>query len=90
MQRGNLILNETISYNSRNLSIQKLHMAHTKVQYLNAFLYNFQRSDTILRRSLDAFLSFFVEFNVILAWHGLWTILDIWQAEQKHSNEYTG
>merc|ERR1712051_406464 len=48
-----------------------------------------KRSDTILRRSLDAFLSFFVEFNVILAWHGLWTISDIWQAEQKHSNEYT-
>ena len=50
----------------------------------------FQRSDTFLRRLLDAFLSFFVELNVILAWHGLWTILDIWKAEENHSHEFTG
>jgi hypothetical protein len=39
---------------------------------------------------LDAFLSFLVELNVILAWHGLWTILDNWKAEQNHSHEFTG
>ena len=49
----------------------------------------FQRTDTYLWRLFDAILSFLVEFFVILAWHGLWTIQDLWQHDQNHSNEFT-
>merc|ERR1711962_651678 len=47
------------------------------------------RTDTFLRRFSDAILSFIVEFNVILAWHGLWTIMDLWAEDYEFSHNYT-
>ena len=60
-----------------------------KENRLTEFYSTFQRSDTLLRRSYDALLSFLVELNVVLSWHGLWSILDIWAEKQKHSHEKT-
>ena len=36
-----------------------------------------QLSDTFVRRISDTFLTVFLEFFVILAWHGLWSLTDI-------------
>ena len=34
-------------------------------------------------------MTIFIKFNVIFAWHGLWTIMDIWTEEQNISNDST-